>query len=114
LQGLNETLPSTGRTASIALLEQWPGVRAAHYLLFEPSQTTGVAGLKLTNVVQRFVCGVLVAHLPDEALPELWETLSEMYAHYVTSTSVNAALPSTKSQARRGKTNAAPKIRLEE
>src|SRR5713226_5776939 len=67
LQGLNETLPATGRTAGIALLEHWPGVRAAHYLVFEPTQTAGVVSLKLTDVVQRFVCGVLVSQLPDEA-----------------------------------------------
>ncbi len=92
-----------------------PGARAAHYLIFEPPQTTGVAHLNLTNVVQRFACGVLVSQLPDEALPELWETISEMYDHYTTSAPTTTAVFSpNKLHARRGKTNAVPKIRLEE
>ena len=114
LHYLNETLSATGNTATFALWGNWPGARTAHYLVMEPPRTQGASPLNLTHVFQRFVCQVLVSQLPNEALPELCESISEIYEYYIkpSATPSRYELPPTKMPAKRGKTNPPPELRI--
>jgi len=114
LRHLNETLPATGNTAYFAICGNWPGARTAHYLVLESPSTQGASPLNLMYVFQRFVCQVLVSQLPNEVLPELCESISEIYEYYVKppATPSRYEPPPTKMPARRGKTNSPPELRI--
>ena len=102
-------------TATFTLFQKWPGALAAHYLIFQGAQTQGAAQVTLSNVLKRFACSALVSRLPDAALPELYETLYDLYSHYsALATPTRPLLPQDKKVAKRGKTNLPPEIRVEE
>jgi hypothetical protein len=70
----------------------------------------------LSDALLRFVCGALIWHLPERAMPELCENLSDLYSHYA-NTLVQTSRPvltQTKQIAKRGKTNPPPQIRFDE
>src|SRR4051812_34206354 len=84
LHNLREMLLATGPT-NFALLREWPGAKTGHYLIIEPSETEGAQQIVATTVVQRFACNIMVSQLPDDAVPELYESIYEMYEHYLKS-----------------------------
>jgi hypothetical protein len=104
-------------TTAVAFIQQWPGAKTGHYLVIDTgAPTEGATQITLSNALERFVCGVLISQLPDRALPELRETLSDLYSHYAGPVPQLPATSRTyrKQAAKRGKTNRPPEIRIEE
>jgi hypothetical protein len=84
-------------------------------VLSHAAETQGTMQVTLSDVLLRFVCGALIWQLPERAMPELCEELSDLYSHYA-NTPVQTSRPllaNTKQIAKRGKTNPPPEIRIE-
>ena len=103
-------------TSTVTFTHASPGVQIAQCLVLSPgTQTQGTMQVTLSDVLLRFVCGALIWHLPERAMPELCENLSDLYSHYA-NTPVQTSRPllaNTKQIAKRGKINPPAEIRIE-
>ena len=69
-------------TVTIAWSQDLQTGRLAHIVTFEAQETQGIPKLDLRQVVRRVICHLLVATLPDEALPEVCDALRDLYLFY--------------------------------
>jgi len=105
-----------GRTATIAWCDHPSGALIAHLVRLEQQKTEGAYEFYRSSIRNRVLCHFLVSNLPNEALPELYETLGDLYSFYAIQPS-KRALPSPTSQkfvAKEGKAYLRPSIRVDE
>jgi hypothetical protein len=53
----------------------------SHFITFQPERTT-LSPESARNVIARILCYAILSRLPDDALPELSESLADMYFFY--------------------------------
>ena len=72
--------PGGQTTFLLGLSEAFPGANITHFVSLDVAATT--ESLPLERARQRLLSYLLVSRLPDVALPELCETLGDMYEFY--------------------------------
>lgn len=76
----------------LGLSETFPGANITHFVSLDVTATAESPALERAR--QRLISYLLVSRLPDEALPELCETLGDMYEFYSAHPHTPPALPS--------------------
>lgn len=71
-----------------------PGARLCHLVSFTPLGTGEVSALRPEQFLQRLACYLLVSKLPDEALPELFDSVTDILNYYTSLREESLALPS--------------------
>lgn len=110
-----ESLTRSG-TATIAWHESRAGGLFAHLVKLEQGTTDAIQWQYLSHLRGRVACHILISKMPDQALPELCETLEDLYRFYVGPPAASLLLhsPTRKSVAKQGRTYRRPDIQLDE
>jgi hypothetical protein len=88
----------------------------SHVLTFRAQGTQGATVQPSAEFVARAYCHAIISTLPDEALPELTEDLTDLAGRYLrpSKASVRLLTAPTTLKARMGKSVARPEIQLDE
>jgi len=112
LEAFRELIPADTTTVSFG--ERVPGAQFVHVLQLESEKANDA---QMHAIWQKFFCHVLIAKLPENALPEAEERLVEIYDDYLRKDiqlPLTSALPPRLLVARQGPHHPRPEIELED
>lgn len=109
---LNEMVQTSGGHPSL-LLElsgDFPGAHVTHLVSYNLLETDETQVLPIDQLLQRIVCHLLVSRIPGQGLPELCESVGEIYEYYKSRSLVHPVLPPSHQEipARQGKSYERP------
>lgn len=88
----------------------FPGAHVTHLVSYDLLETDEAQIVPVDQLLQRIVCHLLVSRIPGEGLPELCQSVGEIYEYYKSRSLIPPALPPPHQEipARQGKSYERP------